>query len=125
MKKLLWAALAVLAFGTTSGCIIDDTYSVCNTTDDCSDLDDVCLGHSVTTTSGAIISGNFCSHGCIDDFDCESSGGFVGACYDLFTDNRICYQTCIDDFDCFLSSVCLPVVDPGGTVTDFICVPDN
>jgi hypothetical protein len=123
MRTLLSASLVVVAMGMVSGCQVDDTYAVCNVTADCNDADDTCFGIDISGVS----SGNFCSHQCVDDFDCESAFGFAGACYLLgrrSDDVPLCFQTCREDFDCYASSICVEAVLPSG-FSDFICVPDN
>lgn len=121
MRTLLSISLAVLALSTVAGCTTDDTYAFCNVTPDCGDPDDTCFGVDIRGVS----SGSFCSHPCVDDFDCESSFGFAGACYELGGSGvPLCFQTCFEDFDCHASSICVEAVIPGGFV-DFICVPDN
>lgn len=126
MRKLLWISLAVLAMGvTTAGCTVDDTYGFCNSTADCNDLDDECLYVEVYDDAGFPVSaGNFCSHGCFDDFDCESAFGFAGACYNVDRTEPLCYQTCFDNLDCYSSSVCRELAVRGGAI-DFVCLPDN
>lgn len=98
----------------------ENTYSTCEETVDCTDLDDECFFVALGATG---TSGNFCSRECLSDFDCESSGGFSGACYSLDDTIPLCYQTCVIDADCFPSSVCIPVSASG--VAEFVCVPDN
>lgn len=121
MRKLLWISFAAFVMGSTAGCVIDDTYSVCSDTSDCSDLDDQCVQLSIPA-AGTF--GNFCTHSCSGDFDCERNFGFDGACYNVEGAGPLCYQTCVDDLDCYSSSVCIELALTTGGF-DYICVPDN
>lgn len=120
MKRFLWLAFAVTVMGSTAGCVIDDTYTVCNTSADCVDGDTCWL----VQLGPAATSGQFCSYTCGSDFDCESNLGFSGACYSLEGTNFLCYQRCEFDSDCYLSSLCVQVLSTTGGI-DFVCVPNN
>lgn len=121
MRKLLWISFALVVMGSTAGCTIDDTYAICGDTSDCSDLDDQCI---LLTVPAAGTQGQFCTHSCSSDLDCESNFGFPGACYNVESAGFLCYQTCDFDSDCYSSSVCVEI-NLGGGVIDFICLPDN
>ncbi len=122
MRKLLWISFALVVMGSTAGCVIDDTYSYCFDSSDCSDLDDQCVR---LTVPAAATDGQYCTHSCAGDFDCESNFGFAGACYDVeFSGVFLCFQTCDFTSDCYSSSVCQQI-DLGGGVIDFICLPNR
>lgn len=98
----------------------DDTYASCLDTDDCSDVDDVCIA---LTVPAAGTQGRFCTRSCFDHADCEANFGFDGACYDVEGAGFLCYQTCEIDADCYATSICIEIL--AGGALDYICLPDN
>jgi hypothetical protein len=125
MRYFVTMTMAALTFGVAAGCVTEpedvasETYERCAHTDDCLHLDNYCT--YVAVADGR--SGNFCTHACRDDLDCQSGRGSAGACYPIGA-TSYCFQTCTDDLDCYARSVCFEVSLAGGRV-DYVCLPDN
>jgi len=119
MNKLLTAAsIAILAGLGASGCVVDPTYTYCNSASEC-EASEQCL--EVTT---AVSRGAFCTNACEFDSDCERNLGFGGVCLNPDAMGAICFQGCNFDSDCFSSSVCVDFTDTDGFSAP-VCLPDR